>query len=251
MISIQSLVKKFGDKTAVNDLSLDVPEGEFFAFLGPNGAGKTTTIKAMTGLLLPTSGDVTINGISILTDTVHAKQYLSYIPDQAFLYDKLTGREFLQFVGRLYGIDAKTCGRRIEQFLTLFGAADYADHLTESYSHGMKQKIVFAAALLHDPKVIILDEPMVGLDPKSSRLVKDVLRERAASGVTIFMSTHTLSVAEEVADRIGIIREGKLIFCGTQTELQGSQRLTGWLEDVFLELTEDEVPEEGGEAPVR
>lgn len=237
MIRIRELVKKFGSKTVVDRLSLEIAEGEFFAFLGPNGAGKTTTIKTLAGLLLPTSGDAEICGISVLGDYRQAKQHLSYIPDQPYLYDKLTGREFLQFVGRLFGVPKATCGQKIEEMLQLFGAADYADELTESYSHGMKQRIVFASALLHDPKVILLDEPMVGLDPKSARLAKDVLQDRARSGVTIFMSTHTLSVAEEVADRIGIIHQGKLIFCGTKDELKGTRQVSGWLEEVFLELT--------------
>ena len=173
-------------------------------------------------------------------DFTSAKQFISYIPDQPFLYDKLSGREFLEFVGRLYGLDPRECKARIDEMLELFEATPYADHLAETYSHGMKQKIVFAAALLHDPKVIVLDEPMVGLDPKSIRLVKDVLRERAQQGVTIFMSTHTLSVAEELADRIGIIHRGKLLFCGSKDELRGAREVRGWLEDVFLELTREE-----------
>ncbi len=239
MISIKNLVKNYGSKTVVDDLNLDIAEGEFFGFLGPNGAGKTTTIKILTGLLLPTDGDVIVDGISVRGDYREAKKLLAYIPDQPYLYEKLTGREFLEFVGRLYGIDGESCEKRIHDLLEQFDATDYADELSENYSHGMKQKIVFASALLHDPKIIILDEPMVGLDPKSARLVTDVLRERADSGVTVFMSTHTLSVAEEVADRVGIIRRGELIFIGTKDELQGSRDKSGWLEKVFLELTEE------------
>lgn len=244
MISIKNLVKEYGSKMVVDHLNLEVAEGEFFGFLGPNGAGKTTTIKILTGLLLPTDGDVLVNGISVRGDYREAKKLLAYIPDQPYLYEKLTGREFLEFVGRLYGIDAIACGTRIQELLEQFDAVDYADELSENYSHGMKQKIVFASALIHDPKIIILDEPMVGLDPKSARLVKDVLRERAESGVTVFMSTHTLSVAEEVAHRIGIIRKGKLIFDGTKNELQGANLKTGWLESIFLELTEEEIEEQ-------
>lgn len=244
MISIKNLVKKYGSKTVVDHMNLEVAEGEFFGFLGPNGAGKTTTIKILTGLLLPTDGDVTVNGISVRGDYREAKKLLSYIPDQPYLYEKLTGREFLEFVGRLYGISADICGKRIQELLEQFDADDYADELSENYSHGMKQKIVFASALLHDPKIIILDEPMVGLDPKSARLVKDILRERVENGVTVFMSTHTLSVAEEVAHRVGIIRKGELIFVGSKEELQGSRVKTGWLESVFLELTEEEIEEQ-------
>jgi ABC-2 type transport system ATP-binding protein len=244
MISIKNLVKKYGSKTVVDHMNLEVAEGEFFGFLGPNGAGKTTTIKILTGLLLPTDGDVTVNGISVKGDYREAKKLLSYIPDQPYLYEKLTGREFLEFVGRLYGISADICGKRIQELLEQFDADDYADELSENYSHGMKQKIVFASALLHDPKIIILDEPMVGLDPKSARLVKDILRERVENGVTVFMSTHTLSVAEEVAHRVGIIRKGELIFVGSKEELQGSRVKTGWLESVFLELTEEEIEEQ-------
>jgi ABC-2 type transport system ATP-binding protein len=244
MISIKNLVKKYGSKTVVDHMNLEVAEGEFFGFLGPNGAGKTTTIKILTGLLLPTEGDVTVNGISVRGDYREAKKLLAYIPDQPYLYEKLTGREFLEFVGRLYGISPDICEKRIQELLEQFDADDYADELSENYSHGMKQKIVFASALLHDPKIIILDEPMVGLDPKSARLVKDILRERAESGVTVFMSTHTLSVAEEVAHRVGIIRKGELIFVGSKEELQGSSVKTGWLESVFLELTEEEVVEQ-------
>jgi len=249
MISIRNLVRKFGEKTVVDHLNLEIDAGEFFAFLGPNGAGKTTTIKIMTGLLLPTDGDIEVCGVSVLGDFQQAKQNLSYIPDQPYLYDKLTGREFLEFVGRLFGIPKEECGDRIDGLLELFAATDYADELAESYSHGMKQRIVFASALLHDPKVIILDEPMVGLDPKSARLVKDVLRERARAGVAIFMSTHTLSVAEELADRIGIIHEGKLRFCGAKDELRGNRQVSGWLEDVFLELTNGGPSPAGMEPP--
>ncbi|MBI2190763.1 MAG: ABC transporter ATP-binding protein [Planctomycetes bacterium] len=240
MISFHNLVKRYGEKTVVDQLSLDIPEGEFFSFLGPNGAGKTTTIKILAGLLLPTSGDVRVNGISVQGDYRQAKQHLSYIPDQPYLYDKLTGREFLEFVGNLYGLDPRDGERKIGELLEFFEATDYADELAESYSHGMKQKVVFTAALLHDPKVIVLDEPMVGLDPKSARLVKNLLRERARQGATVFMSTHTLSVAEELADRIGIIQKGRLIACGSQKELRGAASFSGWLEDLFLELTEEE-----------
>lgn len=244
MISIRNLTKRFGEKTVLNCLNLEIPEGEFFGFLGPNGAGKTTTIKILTGLLLPTSGDLLLNGISVLGDYQQAKQLLSYIPDQPYLYEKLTGREFLEFVGRLYGMEPGACGDTIEELLGLLEAVDYADDLTENYSHGMKQRIVFAAALLHEPRVIVLDEPMVGLDPRSSRIVKNALRERTEQGVTVFMSTHTLSVAEEMADRIGIIRKGELIACGSKEELRGTSLNSGWLEDIFLELTSEEEPPE-------
>ena len=239
MISIRNLVKRYGQKTVVNHLNLEIPKGEFFGFLGPNGAGKTTTIKIITGLLQPTEGDLLVNGVSVKGDYQEAKRELSYIPDQPYLYDKLSGREFLEFVGRLYGLEPTPCEIKIDELLELFEADDYADDLAENYSHGMKQRIVFAAALLHDPSVIILDEPMVGLDPKSGRLVKDVLREKTGQGVTVFMSTHTLSVAEEVADRIGIIRKGELVACGSKDERRGEGQRSGWLEEMFLELTNE------------
>jgi len=242
MIKIEDLTKNYGDLTALDSLSLDIPEGEFFAFLGPNGAGKTTTIKLLTGLLHPTRGTVCICGHNIQREYIKAKSLISYIPDFPFLYDKLTGREFLDFVVRLYpgcGSPEQTALR--DELLHQFGLEAQQHHLIENYSHGMRQKVVFAAALLHKPRVMIIDEPMVGLDPHSVRIVKDILKERSKEGVTIFFSTHTLSVAEELADRIGIIDRGRLIALGTVAELGRSAGIEGRLEDVFLRLTEEET----------
>ncbi|MBM4040103.1 MAG: ABC transporter ATP-binding protein [Planctomycetes bacterium] len=239
MLSIEQLTKRFGTKTAVNGLSLEVRPGELYAFLGPNGAGKTTTLKCVAGLLWPSAGRVLAGGHDVHAEPVAAKRLLSYVPDQPYLYEKLSGREFLLFVGRLYGLDRTRCVEAADALLELFDAGEWADELAENYSHGMRQKIVLSAALLHDPKLLVVDEPMVGLDPASSRLVLTVLRRRVEGGCAILMSTHTLSVAEEVADRIGIIHRGRLIAQGTRDELRRSASAGGSLEDVFLELTRD------------
>lgn len=241
MIKIQNFSKYFGELAAVDSLSLEIPQGECFAFLGPNGAGKTTTIKLLTGLLKPTSGTASICGYDVQQDYIQAKALISYIPDFPFLYDKLSGREFLEFVNGLYPV--KDNGKRaamMNDLLRQFNLERQQHHLIEHYSHGMRQKLVFAAALLHEPQVMIIDEPMVGLDPYSSRLVKDILRQKAKQGVTVFLSTHTLSVAEEVADRIGIIDKGKLVAIGTLSQLSESSGIKGKLEDIFLRITEEE-----------
>ena len=242
MIKIENLSKNFGELAAVNALSLEIPQGECFAFLGPNGAGKTTTIKLLTGLLKPTGGTAYICGYDVQKDYIQAKELISYIPDFPFLYDKLSGREFLEFVGGLYP-EKNSAARRsmMNDLLRRFNLERQQHYLIEHYSHGMRQKLVFAAALLHEPRVMIIDEPMVGLDPYSSRLVKDILRQKAESGVTIFLSTHTLSVAEEVADRIGIIDKGKLVAIGTLNQLRESSGIQGKLEDIFLRITEEET----------
>ncbi|MFP4056910.1 MAG: ABC transporter ATP-binding protein [Candidatus Brocadiia bacterium] len=237
MLAIDHLTKRFGDKVAVRDLCIEVPRGELYAFLGPNGAGKTTTLKCVAGLLWPSEGHVRVGGRDVHAEPVEAKRVLSYVPDQPFLYEKLSGREFLAFVGRLYGLDSRTCWDRIEWLVGLFDAQPWASELAENYSHGMRQKIVISAALLHDPQLIVIDEPMVGLDPRSARLVKNVLRQRVAAGCAVLMSTHTLSVAEEVADRVGIIDSGRLVAEGTCGELRRSASRGGRLEDVFLEIT--------------
>lgn len=242
MIKIEELTKNYGDLTALDSLSLEIPEGEFFAFLGPNAAGKTTTIKLLTGLLHPTSGTAYICGYNIQREYIKAKSLISYIPDFPFLYDKLTGREFLDFVVQLYpehGGPEQVALR--DELLHQFGLEAQQHHLIETYSHGMRQKVVFAAALLHKPRVMIIDEPMVGLDPHSVRIVKDILKTRSKEGVTIFLSTHTLSVAEELADRIGIIDKGRLIATGTVSELSESAGIKGKLEDIFLRLTEEDI----------
>src|SRR5207249_11324849 len=203
-----------GSKTAVHRLSLRIAAGELFAFLGPNGAGKTTTLKLLCGLLFPTAGTVRVGGYDLQTDGDRARQLISFVPDQPYLYEKLTGREFLQFIADMYGMPREHGLERIEKMIDLFKLGDFVDDLTERYSHGMRQRTVFAAALLHEPRVLIVDEPTVGLDPRSIRLLKDLLRQEAKRGVTIFLSTHSLDIAEELADRIGIVHCGRLIGCG-------------------------------------
>ncbi len=237
MIELVDVTKKFGQKLAVDRLSLRVRAGELFAFLGPNGAGKTTTIKIICGLLAPTSGAVRIAGYDVTRDGRNARHLLSYVPDQPYLYEKLTGREFLQFVIDMYGIPCDTGARRMAELIETFDMRSYIDSLTETYSHGMKQRVVFAAALVRDPRVLVLDEPMVGLDPKSARLIKDLLRARAAAGAAVFMSTHTLAMAEEIADTIAIVDRGRLVSYGTLGELRATMQMEGPLEDLFLHLT--------------
>lgn len=237
MIQIEHVFKKFGDKEVIHDLSLHVPKGELFAYLGPNGAGKTTTIKMLTGLLKPTTGRISIKGHNIESEPLRAKRVISYVPDLPYLYEKLTAEEFLRFIGNLYGANGKVLEERIGHFLTMFDLEEFSSFLIEDLSHGMRQRLVFGAALLHDPEVMIIDEPMVGLDPRSARLVKDVLRERADNGTTVFMSTHSLSVAEELADRIGILNHGRLVTVGTFHELKETSGRVGRLEDIFLQLT--------------
>ena len=222
MIDLSNVTKQYGTRTAVDQLNLSIPKGEVFAFLGPNGAGKTTTIKMMVGLLLPSEGVVTLSGFDVARQPREAKSQLGYVPDQPDLYDKLTGREFLAFVGEMYGMSRKEVASEIERLAEIFDLTPFFDRLTESYSHGMKQRVAFASALLHKPAILMLDEPMVGLDPKTMRLVKDLLKEESQKGLTVFMSTHTLSVAEEVAGRIGVIDHGKLLFLGTLEEMRGN-----------------------------
>lgn len=239
MIKINNVSKHFGDKIAVNNLQLTIEPGEIFAFLGPNGAGKTTTIKMMVGLLQPTSGNIDICGYNMQEAPLKGKEQIAYVPDQPYVYDKLTGREFLEFVGRMYDIEKQKLAQKIEELIELFELKDYIDNLCENYSHGMKQRIVFSSALIHDPRVMVIDEPMVGLDPKSSRIVKDVLRDQAKNNVAIFMSTHSLTVAEETATKIGIIKLGKMIALGSLSELRGERETEKRLEEIFLELTEE------------
>lgn len=238
MIEFDHVSRSYGDRLAVADLHLTVGAGELFAFLGPNGAGKTTAIKMLVGLLRPSSGHVRLGGYDLTTDPRRACALLGYVPDVPFLYDKLTGREFLAFIAGMHGIDECEAARRIERELARFELRDFLDQLTESYSHGMKQRLVFAAAMLHDPAVLVIDEPLVGLDPRSARLVKNLLREKAAAGAAIFMSTHLLDVAEQIADRIGIVDHGKLLCVGTLAELhQRLARQHTTLEQLFLAIT--------------
>jgi ABC-2 type transport system ATP-binding protein len=238
MIEFQGVSRKYGRKLAVSELNLTVPPGELFAFLGPNGAGKTTTIRMLVGLLRPSSGTVRVCDRDTVSDARQATQFIGYVPDDAFLYDKLSGREFLRFVAEMRGLDGSQTAAAIDRQIEHFQLAEFLDDLAETYSHGMSQRLVFASALLHDPRVLVVDEPMVGLDPKSVRMVKDLLRTRAAAGTTVFMSTHTLAVAEEIADRIGVIDRGRLIFLGTLEELRQELSLQKTsLEQLFLQLT--------------
>ena len=238
MIEISNLTKRYGNITAVSDVNLSIPSGQFFGFLGPNGAGKTTTIKTIVGLLKPSSGTVKVEGFDIQKQPIQAKQVVGFIPDKPFIYEKLTGREFLQFSAGLYQVDQRDVESRIAQLLETFELSDWGDELVESFSHGMRQKLVMSAALIHQPKVIVVDEPMVGLDPKGARLVKKIFREICAQGTTIFMSTHTLEIAEQMCDKIAIIQKGRIIAEGTIDELRqlAESSLTS-LEDIFLELT--------------
>jgi ABC-2 type transport system ATP-binding protein len=234
MIELRHIVKKFGTFAAVNDVSLHIPRGQFFGFLGPNGAGKTTTIKMLTGLYTPTSGSVLISGFDVQQAPLEAKRRVGYVPDQPYLYEKLTGREFLHFVGGLYGLAPDELSRRIEQSVDTFDIGGFIDRRAEEYSQGMRQRIVLSAALVHDPEVLIIDEPLVGLDPRSARLVKDTLKARTREGLTVFMSTHLLEIVEELCDRIAIIKDGRLIHEETQT---GEAGFNGRLERIFLERT--------------
>jgi ABC-2 type transport system ATP-binding protein len=243
MIELDHVTKTYGSRTAVDDLTLHIPGGELFAFLGPNGAGKTTTIKMMCGLLFPTIGTVKVGGYDLQTNGDHARQLISYVPDQPYLYEKLTGREFLQFIADMYRMEPSHAQQRLGEVIELFGLAGFVDDLTERYSHGMRQRTVFAAALLHEPRILIVDEPTVGLDPRSVRLLKDLLRRQANSGVTVFLSTHSLDVVEELADRIGIVERGRLIGCGTLGTLRQQASLDGSLEEVFLKMTEEAARE--------
>lgn len=236
-IEIEHLTKKFGDKYAVNDVSVVVYGGEIFGFLGPNGAGKTTTIKMIVGLLQPSSGTVRVNGYDVRSEQLKAKASCGFVPDTPNLYSKLSARELLRFVGDLYDIDRSQVNRRIDELLRLFDLTEAGDDQIDSYSHGMQQKTSLAAALVHDPKVLVLDEPTVGLDPKSARLIKDILRQLASRGSAIFLSTHILEIAERMCDRIGIIDKGKLIAVGTMDELRQTGKGETSLEDIFLSLT--------------
>jgi ABC-2 type transport system ATP-binding protein len=233
MIEIRNLTKRYGDFTAVDDISLSVSRGEIYGFLGPNGAGKTTTIRILAGLSLPTSGLVSIDGVDLATGGLRAKAITGYVPDRPYLYEKLTGRELLQFVANLYGKEWEECQTRALELLRYFDIAEWIDARIENLSHGMKQKLVIVTALVHDPALLVIDEPMVGLDALAQRQVKLLLRRLADEHKTIFLTTHTMSVAEAVCDRIGILHRGRIIATGTTAELKSDRAL----EDVFLELT--------------
>ena len=238
MIEFDHVTRTYGPKTAVSDFSLAIPRGELFALLGPNGAGKTTTIKMLVGLLQPSRGSVRVSGFDLVQDARRAHLHIGYVPDEPCLYDKLTGREFLWFIADMFGMPRHVATERIATEIDHFELGEFADDLAESYSLGMKQRLVFAASLLHSPDVLVLDEPMVGLDPRSVRIVKDLLAARTREGMTVFMSTHTLAMAEEMADRVGIMVRGQLRFLGTVAELREQMAIeTTSLEQLYLELT--------------
>ena len=240
LIDIKDLTKKFGALAAVDNLSLSVEAGEIFAFLGPNGAGKTTTLKMMAGLIRPTSGSVSLMGYDVQKHPVEAKRALGYVPDRPFVYEKLTAIEFMRFVGGLYSMPEDKVEADSLGLLKTFGLSDWASELIEGFSHGMRQRLVMSAALLHEPLALVVDEPLVGLDPRGVRLLRDVFLGLKARGAAVFMSTHSLDLAERIADRIGIINRGRLIAVGTVEEIKARASLTGsGLEEVFLRLTED------------
>src|SRR6266487_7110658 len=237
-IRANGLGKSFGKLAAVRDLSLEVGAGEVFGFLGPNGAGKTTTIRMLTGLVRPTSGTAVVAGYDVAREPQEVKRRVGFLAETPYLYAKLSGREFLAFMGGLYEVPPALARQRAERLLTLFELADKADDLVETYSHGMRQKLALAGAMLHEPPVLFLDEPTSGLDPRSARLVKDLLVALVERGHTVFLSTHVLEIAEQLCHRVGIINGGRLIATGTLDELRHqAQREAYSLEDIFLQLT--------------
>jgi ABC-2 type transport system ATP-binding protein len=240
MIEFIHLVKKFGDLVAVNDITLTVPRGEFFAMLGPNAAGKTTTLKILAGLMKPTSGCARVCGFDIQLQPLEARRRIAYVPDFPFLYDKLTAWEFFRFIGQLFLMGEAEIEANAQELVVRFHLDEFVHLPLEGLSHGTRQRVAIVAALLHGPEVFVIDEPMVGLDPQHSRIVKDVLKERSASGMTVLVSTHQLSIAEEMADRIGIIHNGKLVALGNRDELRKQSGSSGQLEEIFLSLTADD-----------
>ena len=239
MIEFINLVKKFGDLVAVNDVTLTVPRGEFFAMLGPNAAGKTTTLKILAGLMKPTSGCARVCGFDMQLQPLEARRRIAYVPDFPFLYDKLTAWEFFRFTGQLFQMDDAGIEANAQELVGRFHLDEFVNHPLEGLSHGTRQRVAIVSALLHNPEVFVIDEPMVGLDPQHARVVKDVLKERSVKGMTALVSTHQLSVAEEMADRIGIIHNGRLIAVGNRDELRRQSGTAGPLEDIFLALTAD------------
>jgi ABC-2 type transport system ATP-binding protein len=241
MIELIHVVKRFGDLVAVDDVSLTVQRGEFFAVLGPNAAGKTTTIKILAGLIKPTAGTARVAGFDVQTDPLEVRKRLAYVPDFPFLYDKLTPWEFIRFTGQMFRMDESSLRGKAAELVARFNLESYLHKPIEGLSHGTRQRVAIVSALLHDPEVFVIDEPMVGLDPYHARIVKDILKERSCGGTTVFLSTHQLSVAEEMADRIGIIHQGKLVAVGTREELRQQSGSTGALEQTFLALTAQEA----------
>ncbi len=237
MIRLTNLTKKYGTFTAVDAINLEVPPGELFGFLGPNGAGKTTTLRMIAGILQPTGGTIEIGGVDIVKDPITAKSKLGFIPDRPFIYEKLTGIEFLRFVAGLYGEEGPDVEHRARELLALFDLDEWRDELVESYSHGMRQKLIVSSAFVHRPQVIVVDEPHVGLDPKSIKILRDVFKEYVRRGHTIMMSTHTLETAESLCDRIAIIVNGKIAAAGNMDDLRTQSKQVGGLEEIFLKLT--------------
>ena len=240
MITLSELTKDYGTTVAVDKLSLTVNAGEIYGFIGPNGAGKTTTIRMMGGILAPTSGSIVIGGVDMARNPVEGKRMIGFVPDRPFLYEKLTGMEFLEFSANLYNVRRGLFPEKAKRLLQQFALWTWADELIEAYSHGMKQRLIIAAALLHDPQILIIDEPMVGLDPEAVHMVKDILKELAAHKTTIFISTHTLSIAEDLCHRIGLIHKGTLLAEGSLKELKQIARLgEARLEEVFLTIIKE------------
>ncbi len=237
MIDMHGLSRRFGSVTALKQLDLSVPKGELFCFLGPNGAGKTTTIKILTGLLKPTAGTATIGGFDVIRQPLEAKRLIGYIPDMPFLYDRLTATEFFEFMGDLYDVGDDVIAARHEELFAFFGLTEHHNALVRELSHGLRQRLIYASTFLHKPEVLFIDEPFIGLDPYTIRLIKDLLTRSARGGMTIFMTTHILALAQDVADRIGIVAEGRLAALGTLDELRRKHG-GATLEDTFLALTE-------------
>ncbi|HBU70169.1 MAG TPA: ABC transporter [Elusimicrobia bacterium] len=237
MIKAVNLTRKFGSLTAVDNLNIEIPPGEIFAFLGPNGAGKTTTVKLFTGILQPTAGSAVIGNFDLRKNPIEAKSITGFVSDQPYVYPHLTGFEFMRLVGDIYKVGIDEQKQRIPELLSMFELSPWAGEMIEAYSHGMKQKLVLASVLLHQPKVIFLDEPLVGLDPKSAKMVKEIITRLSAKGVAVFMCTHVLEIAERLAHRIGIIQNGRIIALGTVEELKKRARQEGTLEELFLHLT--------------
>ncbi len=245
MIKIESVTKVYTNLKAVDKVDLEIRESELFSLLGPNGAGKTTLMKMIVGLLNPTSGNVSIDEHSIIKEPIAAKRLMGYIPDRPFVYEKLTGLEYIIFVANMYHLDGSGIEKRARELLDLFSLTSFSNEMIEGYSHGMKQRLVFASAMIHEPKYLIVDEPMVGLDPRGITLLKAIFRGIKRKGKTILMSTHDLYVAEQLSDRIGIINEGKIIALGTAQQLKEQAGIKGGsLESVFLKLTHEDIIEE-------
>ncbi len=239
ILIVDGLTKKYGDVIAVNNISFNIEQGKIFGFIGPNGAGKTTTIKSIAGLISFDEGNITVNDCNIIKESEKAKSVMGYIPDTPFLYDKLTGKEFLYFIARIFKMTKNHIEKNIDKYASLFEFEDYMDLKTEDYSHGMKQRIIIASAFIHDPKLILIDEPMVGLDPKIAKIVKDTLRKYANNGGSVFLSTHTLSLAEEICDEIGIMNKGNIVYKGNIDNLKDKLKKDN-LEELFLEITKNE-----------